>query len=71
VQVDPMKPKLKSFGSKRSKLRCDILLLTSAFGNNLRRYIEACRAAGHGGAGAVMVRGEAVTIDYARWGGAG
>jgi hypothetical protein len=41
VQVDPMKPKLKPPGTKRLKLRCDILLLTSAFNFNLRRYTEA------------------------------
>jgi hypothetical protein len=41
VQVDPMKPKLKAPGTKSLKLKCDILLLTSAFNFNLRRYISA------------------------------
>jgi len=38
VQVDLMKPKLKPPRTKRSKLKCDILLSTSAFKFNLRRY---------------------------------
>jgi hypothetical protein len=38
VQVDPMKPELKPPGTKRLKLKCDILLSTSAFKFNLRRY---------------------------------
>ena len=33
-----MKPKLKQPGTKRLKLKCDILLLTSAFKFNLRHY---------------------------------
>jgi hypothetical protein len=33
-----MKPRLKAPGSKRLKLKCDILLSTSAFKFNLRRY---------------------------------
>jgi len=41
VQVDPIKPKLKPPGTKRLKLTCDILLSTSAFRLNLRRYIVA------------------------------
>jgi len=40
VQVDPMKPKLKPPGTKRLKLKCDILLSTLAFKFNLRRYIQ-------------------------------
>ena len=39
MQVDPIKPKLKSPGTKRLKLDCDVLLSTSAFKFNLRRYI--------------------------------
>jgi hypothetical protein len=39
VQVDPIKPKLKPPGTKRLKLKCDILLSNSAFKVNLRRYI--------------------------------
>jgi hypothetical protein len=37
VQVDPMKPKLKAPGSKRSKLIHDGPLLNFAFKFNLRR----------------------------------
>jgi len=38
VQVDPIKPKLKPPGTKRLTLKCDILLSTTAFKFNLRRY---------------------------------
>ena len=38
VQVDLIKLKLKPPGTKRLKLNCDILLSTSAFKLNLRRY---------------------------------
>jgi len=38
VQVDPMKPMVKPPGTERLKLKCDILLSTSAFKSNLRRY---------------------------------
>jgi hypothetical protein len=38
VQVDTIKPKLKPPGTKRLKLKCDILLSTSAFRFSLRRY---------------------------------
>ena len=34
-----MKPKVKPLGTERLKLNCDILLSTSAFKFNLRRYI--------------------------------
>jgi hypothetical protein len=40
VQIDPMKLKLKLPGTRRLKLKCDILLSTSAFKFNLRRYIK-------------------------------
>jgi hypothetical protein len=40
MQVEPMKPKLKPPGTQRLKLRSDILLSTSAFKFNLRRYIK-------------------------------
>jgi hypothetical protein len=33
-----MKPELKAPGTKRLKLKCDILLSTHAFSCNLRRY---------------------------------
>jgi hypothetical protein len=39
VQLDPVKPTLKPTGAKRLKLKCDVLLSTSAFRLNLRRYI--------------------------------
>ena len=45
VQVDPVKPKLKTLGTKRLKLQCDILLSTSAFKFNLRRYNPATTTA--------------------------
>jgi hypothetical protein len=35
-----MKPKLKPPGTIRLKLQCDMLLSTSAFKFNLRRYIK-------------------------------
>ena len=38
MQVDPIKPKLKPLGTERLKPNCDILLSTSAFKINLRRY---------------------------------
>ena len=40
MQVDPIKPKLKPPGTKRLKLKYDILLSTSAFKFNLRRFIQ-------------------------------
>ena len=38
VQVDPIKPKEKPPGTKRLKLKCEILPSTFAFNSNLRRY---------------------------------
>jgi len=35
-----MEPKLKPPGTKRLQLKCDIVLSTSAFNSNLRRYIK-------------------------------
>ena len=40
MQVHPIEPPLKAPGTKRLKLKCDIMLLTSAFKFNLRRYTE-------------------------------
>jgi len=40
VQVDPIKPTLKAPGTRRLKLKCDILRSTSSFKFNLRRYKE-------------------------------
>ena len=53
VQVDPMKPRLKAPGAKQLKLKCDILLSTSAFKFNVRRYSEGTTlwAVRGGGAG--------------------
>ena len=45
VQVDPMKPKLTPPGTQRLKLMCDMLLSTSAFKFNLRRYRTGTRGA--------------------------
>jgi len=42
--VDPIKPKLEPPGTKRLKLNCDVLLSTSAFKSNLRRYTVVARA---------------------------
>jgi len=38
VQVDPIKPRLRPPGTKHLILKCDVLLSTSAFKFNLRRY---------------------------------
>jgi hypothetical protein len=38
VQIDPIKPTLKPPGTKRLKLKCDILLSSSAFKSNLHHY---------------------------------
>ena len=40
MQVDPIEPKLKPPGTKLLKLTCDILVSTSAFKFNLRRYTK-------------------------------
>ena len=42
MSVDPITPTLKPKGTKRLRPRCDILLVTSAFKFNLRRYSEDC-----------------------------
>jgi len=41
VQVFPIKPKLKPPGTKRLKLKCDVLLSNYAFKFNLRCYTMA------------------------------
>ena len=38
MHVDPIKPTLKAPGTRLLKLKCDILVSTSAFKFNLRRY---------------------------------
>ena len=38
MQIGGFTPKLKPPGTKRLKLKCDVLLSTSAFKFNLRRY---------------------------------
>jgi hypothetical protein len=45
VQVDPIKPKLKPAGTKPLKLKWDVLLSTSVFEFNWRRYMEEEEAA--------------------------
>ena len=45
MQVDPVTPKLTPPGTKRLKLRCDILVSTSAFKFDVRRYMKAAAAA--------------------------
>jgi len=55
VQVDPMKPQFKLPGTKRLKPNCDILLSTSDFKFNLRRYGEAtANAAFHAWSGVFL-----------------
>jgi pyrroline-5-carboxylate reductase len=46
VQVDPIKPKSKPPGTERLKPKCDVLLSTSAFKFNLRRYSMVTSPAG-------------------------
>ena len=43
MQVDPIKPKFKPPGSKRLKLKCDVLLSNFALKFNLRRYTKVNR----------------------------
>ena len=43
MQVDPVKPTLQPTGTKRLKLKCDVLLSSFAFGFNLRRYIKGMK----------------------------
>ena len=40
MQFDPIKPTLRPTGTKRLILKCHVLLSTSAFKFNLRRYTE-------------------------------
>ena len=40
MQIGPIKPTLKAPGTKRLKLKCDVLLSNVAFKFNLRRYIK-------------------------------
>jgi len=48
VQVDPIKPTLRSPGTKRLKLKCDEPPSNFAFNINMRRYNEAqARAAAY------------------------
>ena len=44
MQVDPIKPKLKPPGTKRLKLKYDIMHSSFALGFNLRRYTMDIRA---------------------------
>jgi hypothetical protein len=47
-----MKPRLKRPGTMRLKLKCDILLSTSAFKFNLRRYTKEMLLSKYSEAGA-------------------
>jgi len=40
VQLDPIKTTLKPTGTQRLKLKCHVLLSTSAFTSSLRRYTK-------------------------------
>ena len=51
-----MKPKLKPPGTRRLKLKCDILLSTSGFNFNLRRYTAALKIIDFGGGGELTDR---------------
>ena len=55
-----MKPKLKPPGTKRLKLKCDILLSTSAFKFNLRRYIVPFAGVGAEDAFDIVLDGRAL-----------
>jgi len=64
VQVDPVKPKLKPRESKPLKLKCDVLLSTSAFKFSLRRYTEDCAdGAARRVPRAALPRGGAVQVE--------
>jgi hypothetical protein len=43
VQVDPIKPTLKAYGTKRLTLKSDEPLSNVAFKFNLRRYSKGCQ----------------------------
>jgi len=55
VQVDPIEPNLKLPGTKRLKLKCDILLSNFAFKFNLRSYSVGGPRAGARGQGLTLV----------------
>ena len=50
-----MKPKLKPPGTRLLKLECDMMLSTSAFKFNVRRYTLVREAVGQPGLGRVLV----------------
>ena len=62
MQLDPNTPKLKPPGTKRLKLKCDILLSSSGFKINLRRYNEAINRLIH----AIEEREAFLTHEFAR-----
>ena len=67
MQVDPVQPKLKTPGTQRLKLNRDVLLSTSAFKFNLRRYSEGTRMKGKRfsvGSGSLFAYG---IMDQAGW----
>ena len=62
VQVDPCNTKLTPPGTKRLKLKCDVLHSTSAFTFNLRRYILGRKLA-YSVTGTLMVRRCRLTLS--------
>ena len=65
MQVDPIKPKLKPPETQLWKVKWDILLSTSAFKFNSRRYIEALEDATLYEAGSALCHVVALDIPYA------
>ena len=69
VQVGPIKPKLKPPGTKHLKLKCDILVSTSAVKFNLRRYnMDSYGDYGVGDGGAGASAGVDLPFAYGRQG---
>jgi hypothetical protein len=67
VQVDPMKINLKPPGTKRLKLQSDVLLSTSAFKFNLRRYTGVIRENMNMERRKVWLPGKDGLTDKVRW----
>ena len=64
-----MKPKLKPPGIERLKLKCDILLSTSAFNINLRRYIKGMTYCGEtSGASNLTIKNVPYHADVKKFG---
>jgi hypothetical protein len=62
VQVDPIKPVLKAPGTKRLKLKYDVLLSSFAFNFNLRRYVMV-----HAPTGAIMHVAKVARPEFLAW----